>query len=56
MNYQKEYATLVGQVDRAICLLEQFPKSDPIVEAAGQVLLRALLTAEEHFLAQAEQR
>lgn len=56
MNYQKEYAILVGQVDRAIALLEQFPQSDPIVLAAGQVLLSALLEAEEHFVALAETR
>ena len=54
MNYQKEYAILVGQVDRAISLLEQFPLDTPLVRRAGQLLLCALREAEEHYLAAAE--
>lgn len=50
MNYQKEYAILVGQVDRAISILEQYPQNDPIVRAAVTILLSTLLEAEEHFL------
>ena len=50
MNYQKEYAILVGQVDRAISLLEQFPQNDPLVKRAGYLLLSALREAEEHYL------
>ena len=50
MNYQKEYAILVGHVDRAISVLEQFPEDDPLVRAAGQILLSALHEAEEQYM------
>jgi len=53
MNYQKEYASLVGQIDRAISLLEQYEPNDPIVKKAGELLLSALWEAEEHYVAQA---
>ena len=55
MNYRKEYAKLVCQVDRALSILEQYPQNDPLILAAGQTLLSALLTAEEHFISQDEQ-
>ena len=54
MNYQKEYAILVGQVDRALSILEAFPENDPLVRRAGQLLLSALRDAEEHYLSSCE--
>lgn len=54
MNYQKEYAVLVGQVDRAISILEQYHQEDPIIRAAASILLSALREAEEHYMALAE--
>ena len=51
MNYQKEYASLVGQIDRAISVLEQYEPGDPIVRKAGDLLIRALRVAEEHYMA-----
>lgn len=53
MDYQKEYASLVGQVDRAISLLERC--ADPIVRKAGDLLLLALREAEEHYVQAAEE-
>ena len=50
MDYQKEYASLVGQVDRAISLLEHYAPGDPIVRKAGDLLLTALREAEEHYI------
>ena len=50
MNYQKEYASLVGQIDRAISVLEQYEPGDPIVRKAGDLLMRALRDAEEHYM------
>ncbi len=50
MDYQKEYASLVGQIDRAISLLENYAPGDPIVRKAGDLLLSALQEAEEHYL------
>lgn len=55
MDYQKEYARLVGQVDRAISLLECYTPGDPIVRRAGELLLKALREAEEHYLRAAEE-
>lgn len=52
MNYQKEYASLVGQIDRAISILEHYEPGDPIIRRAGEVLLRALHEAEEHYVAE----
>jgi len=54
MDYQKEYASLVGQVDRAISLLEHYAPGDPIVRKAGDLLLTALREAEEHYIQMAE--
>ncbi|MDE7054056.1 MAG: hypothetical protein K2O84_04480 [Oscillospiraceae bacterium] len=50
MNYQKEYASLVGQIDRVISILEHYQPGDPIVRKAGDLLLSALREAEEHYL------
>ena len=50
MNYQKEYANLVGQIDRALSILELYQPGDPIVRKAGDLLLAALRDAEEHYL------
>lgn len=55
MNYQKEYASLVGQVDRAISLLEDYAPGDPVVRKAGDLLLAALREAEEHFVQAADE-
>ena len=55
MNYQKEYASLVGQVDRALSLLEHYTPGDPIVRRAGNLLLAALQEAEEHYLQAADE-
>ena len=55
MDYQKEYACLVGQVDRAITLLERCAPGDPIVRKAGDLLLTALREAEEHYVRAAEE-
>lgn len=55
MDYQKEYASLVGQVDRAISLLEHCAPGDPIVCKAGNLLLAALREAEEHFVQAADE-
>ena len=54
MDYQKEYASLVGQVDRAISLLENYAPGDPIVRKAGALLLTALRKPEEHYVRAAE--
>ena len=55
MDYQKEYASLVGQVDRALTLLESYAPGDPIVRKAGDLLLTALREAEEHYVRSAEE-
>lgn len=52
MNYQKEYAMLVGQIDRALSILEQFSPGDPVVWKAGELLITALRDAEEHYIQQ----
>lgn len=54
MNYQKEYAILVGQVDRAICILEQYAPEDPIAHRVGQLLISALRDAEGRYVEQPE--
>lgn len=54
MDYQKEYASLVGQVDRVISILECYEPGDPIVTKAGELLLSALREAEEHYIAAVE--
>lgn len=53
MNYQKEYAILVGQVDRVICILEQYAPEDPVVRKAGRLLISALQDGEDHYVDQA---
>lgn len=53
MNYQKEYASLVGQIDRAISILEYYEPGDPVVRKAGDLLIAALREAEEHYLREA---
>ena len=50
MDYHKEYANLVGQIDRAISILEHYAPGDPIVRKAGDLLLSALREAEEHYI------
>ena len=50
MNYQKEYASLVGQIDRAISILENYEPGDPIIRKAGDLLISALREAEEHYM------
>jgi len=52
MNYQKEYAMLVGQIDRALSILERYAPGDPVVRKAGDLLITALREAEEHYIAQ----
>ena len=52
MNYQKEYAILVSQVDRAISVLEYYAPGDPIVRKAGDLLINALQAAEERYISQ----
>ncbi len=52
MNYQKEYASLVGQIDRAISILELYEPGDPMIKKAGDLLLSALQEAEEHYMMQ----
>ena len=54
MDYQKEYAILVGQVDRAIAILECCVYDDLLARKAGQVLAAALREAEERYISQAE--
>lgn len=50
MNYQKEYAMLVGQIDRALSILEQYAPGDPMVRKAGDLLVNAIREAEEHYI------
>lgn len=47
MNYQKEYARLVGQTDRAITLLERDASA---VREAMNLLTAALRDAEERYI------
>lgn len=54
MEYQKEYATLVGQVDRAISILEQHPSDDQGIRRARAILLDAIQSAEEKYIAAGE--
>ena len=48
MNYQKEYATLAGQVDRAVSLLDQCGES--AAERVRKLLIAALRSAEERYI------
>ncbi len=52
MNYQKEYANFVGQIDRAISILELHEPGDTTVQKAVDLLRAALLDAEERYIAQ----
>ncbi len=52
MDYQKEYASLVGQIDRTLTILERIQPDDPLVRKAGELLLSALRDAEERYIAQ----
>ena len=54
MNYQKEYAVLVGQVDKAVSLLELCAWDEPLVRRAADVLVEAIREAEEHYVALAD--
>lgn len=51
-NYQKEYAGLVGRVDRAISILENYAPNDPIVHKTMVLLFEALQDSEEHYLSE----
>lgn len=50
MDYQKEYANLVAQIDRVLSILEGCAPNDPIIKRAGELLLSALWEAEEHYI------
>ena len=51
MDYQKEYAILVGQVDWAISLLEQYSSDDVVIPKAVGLLTTALRGAEGRYIA-----
>ena len=51
MDYQKEYAILVGQVDWAISLLEQYSSADVVIRKAVELLTTALRDAEDRYIA-----
>jgi len=55
MDYQKEYAILVGQVDRTISLLEQYGADDLVLRKAVELLTAALQDAEERYVVLSEQ-
>lgn len=50
MDYQKEYAILVGQVDWAISLLEEYGPDDLVIRKAVDLLTAALRDAEERYI------
>lgn len=52
MDYQKEYASLVGQIDRAISILELHEPGGPAVQKTMDLLRTALRDAEEHYIAE----
>ena len=54
MDYQKEYAILVGQVDRAISILECCVHQDPLSRSAGQILSMGYIMADLYFDTYAE--
>lgn len=56
MNYQKEYATLVGQVDTVISVLERCAPYDLVVKKAEALLIAALQEAEERYVSPVEER
>ena len=49
-NYQKEYAGLIGRVDRAISILENYAPGDPVIRQTLSLLFEALQESEEHYL------
>lgn len=55
MNYRKEYATLVGLVDRAIAILEQREWLVDAADKAEHLLLSALHAAEARYMEQPEE-
>jgi len=50
MNYQKEYAILVGEIDRALTLLEADKTSSAFTDLAVTILRDALREAEERYM------
>ena len=54
MDYEKEYAILVGQVDRVISLLEEYGGESLVVRKAVELLTAALREAEERYILLAE--
>ena len=50
MDYKKEYASLMGQMDRAISILGNYAPGDPIIRRAVDLLFTAIQEAEEHYL------
>ena len=50
MDYKKEYASLVGQMDRAISILESCAPGNPTVRRAVELLFSSLQEAEERYL------
>ena len=50
MDYQKEYAILVGQTDQVISLLEEHGGSNLVVRKAVELLTAALREAEERYI------
>ena len=51
LDYQKEYSILVGQVDWAISLLEQYGSDDVVIRKAVELLTAALRDAEDRYIA-----
>ena len=51
MDYQKEYSILVGQVDWAISMLEQYGSDDVVIRKAVELLTAALRDAEDRYIA-----
>ena len=56
MNYKKEYAILVGQVDQVTALLEEYGGGGLVIRKAVELLTAALLDAEERYILLAEGR
>ena len=54
MDYEKEYAILVGQVDQVISLLEEYGGDDLVVRKAVELLTTALQEAEDRYSLLAE--
>ena len=54
MDYEKEYAILVGQVDQVISLLEKHGGDDLVVRKAVELLTAALREAEDRYILLAE--